>query len=175
MVESHSKDDQGRNFTHLLFSLNHYTTPFQGDFHVVEYLGWETTYTEIVPSDRWLPFAFFMIRSKFKAALILKIVLLMPRLRPKSAEACITGASFFKFSLPVPQELQVCVLKHPSPWNLFSRLILWPLYSQEFCADEKALEIHNDFMKAVDAVHIKYCPEKVLQSIFYQPKSKLWK
>ena len=25
---------------------------FQGDFHVVEYLGWETTYTEIVPSDR---------------------------------------------------------------------------------------------------------------------------
>ena len=24
----------------------------QGDFHVVEYLGWETTYTEIVPSDR---------------------------------------------------------------------------------------------------------------------------
>jgi len=81
----------------------------KGDFHVVEYLGWETTYTEIVPSDR---------------------------LRPKSAEACITGASFFKFSLPVPQELQ------------------------EFCADEKALEIHNDFMKAVDAVHIKYCPDK---------------
>ena len=39
------------------------------------------------------------------------------------------------------------------------------LYSQEFCADEKALEIHNDFMKAVDAVHIKYCPEKVLLSI----------
>ena len=36
------------------------------------------------------------------------------------------------------------------------------MYSQEFCADEKALEIHNDFMKAVDAVHIKYCPEKVL-------------
>ena len=26
------------------------------------------------------------------------------------------------------------------------------------------MEIHNDFMKAVDAVHIKYCPEKVLQS-----------
>ena len=24
----------------------------KGDFHVVEYLGWETTYTEIVPSDR---------------------------------------------------------------------------------------------------------------------------
>ena len=34
------------------FLLIHYTTPFQGDFHVVEYLGWETTYTEIVPSDR---------------------------------------------------------------------------------------------------------------------------
>ena len=26
----------------------------KGDFHVVEYLGWETTYTEIVPSDRWV-------------------------------------------------------------------------------------------------------------------------
>ena len=24
----------------------------KGDFHVVEYVGWETTYTEIVPSDR---------------------------------------------------------------------------------------------------------------------------
>ena len=24
----------------------------KGDFHVVEYLGWETTYTEIVPSER---------------------------------------------------------------------------------------------------------------------------
>ena len=24
----------------------------KGDFHVVEYLGWETTYTEIVTSDR---------------------------------------------------------------------------------------------------------------------------
>ena len=24
----------------------------KGEFHVVEYLGWETTYTEIVPSDR---------------------------------------------------------------------------------------------------------------------------
>ena len=24
------------------------------------------------------------------------------------------------------------------------------------------MEIHNDFMKAVDAVHIKYCPEKVV-------------
>ena len=39
-----------------------------------------------------------------------KIFLMMSRLRPKSAEACITGASFFKFSLPVPQELQVCAL-----------------------------------------------------------------
>ena len=28
----------------------------KGDFHVVEYLGWETTYTEIVPSDRWVKF-----------------------------------------------------------------------------------------------------------------------
>ena len=51
----------------------------KGDFHVVEYLGWETTYTEIVPSDR---------------------------LRPKSAEPPITATTFFKFNLAVPQELQ---------------------------------------------------------------------
>ena len=24
----------------------------KGEFHVVEYLGWETTYTEIVPIER---------------------------------------------------------------------------------------------------------------------------
>jgi fragile X mental retardation protein len=24
----------------------------KGEFHVVEYLGWETTYTEIVPFER---------------------------------------------------------------------------------------------------------------------------
>merc|ERR1719357_592549 len=51
----------------------------KGDFHVVEYLGWETTYTEIVPSDR---------------------------LRPKSTEPPITATTFFKFQLAVPQELQ---------------------------------------------------------------------
>ena len=37
----------------FLLLLDHPNNPFQGDFHVVEYLGWETTYTEIVPSDRW--------------------------------------------------------------------------------------------------------------------------
>ena len=57
MVESHCKDDQGGNWFLLLyfsvvFFKSLYSTPFQGDFHVVEYLGWETTYTEIVPSDR---------------------------------------------------------------------------------------------------------------------------
>ena len=36
-----------------LLSLDFQLSHFQGDFHVVEYLGWETTYTEIVPSDRW--------------------------------------------------------------------------------------------------------------------------
>ena len=35
-----------------LLSLDLRLSYFQGDFHVVEYLGWETTYTEIVPSDR---------------------------------------------------------------------------------------------------------------------------
>ena len=46
---------------------------------MVEYLGWETTYTEIVPSDR---------------------------LRTKSQEPSITASTFTKFQLPVPQELR---------------------------------------------------------------------
>jgi len=77
----------------------------KGDFHVVEYLGWETTYTEIVPSDR---------------------------LRPKSLEPPITATTFFKFQLPVPQELR------------------------DFCVDEKAVDIHNEFMKAIDACNVKF-------------------
>ena len=91
------------------------------------------------------------------------------RLRPKSAEACITGASFFKFSLPVPQELQVSCL--PSCiWSKYNFSSLYHfVYLKEFCADEKALEIHNDFMKAVDAVHIKYCPEKVSDAMMSNP------
>ena len=76
---------------------------FQGDFHVVEYLGWETTYTEIVPSDRWVDHIYLVVTTCSAR----RISFLLLRLRPKSAEACITGASFFKFSLPVPQELQV--------------------------------------------------------------------
>jgi len=51
----------------------------KGDFHVVDYLGWETKYTEIVPSDR---------------------------LRPKSTEPCITKNTFHTFQLDVPEELQ---------------------------------------------------------------------
>ena len=42
--------------------------------------GWETTYTEIVPSDR---------------------------LRPKSSEPSISAKTFITFQLEVPRELQV--------------------------------------------------------------------
>ena len=35
------------------------------------------------------------------------------------------------------------------------------------------MEIHNDFMKAVDAVHIKYCPDKVIMN--KNLKSDVWK
>lgn len=82
----------------------------KGDFHVVEYLGWETTYTEIVPSDR---------------------------LRSKSAEPPITPATFFKFTLAVPAELQ------------------------GFCADEKAADVHTEFMKTIEACHVRYLEDKV--------------
>ncbi|XP_022250732.1 synaptic functional regulator FMR1-like isoform X2 [Limulus polyphemus] len=51
----------------------------KGDFHVVEYLGWETTYTEIVPSDR---------------------------LRNKNANPPVTKGSFHKFEMDVPEDIQ---------------------------------------------------------------------
>ncbi len=51
----------------------------KGDFHVVEYLGWETTYTEIVPSDR---------------------------LRPKSTEPPLNPGTFNKFSIQLPAEIK---------------------------------------------------------------------
>jgi len=89
----------------------------KGDFHVVEYLGWETTYTEIVPSDR---------------------------LRPKSMEPPITGTTFHKFDLPVPQELR------------------------DFCTDEKASDVHTEFMKAIDACNIKFDAAKGCLTIVSQ-------
>jgi hypothetical protein len=50
------------------------------DNRMVSVSGWETTYTEIVPSDR---------------------------LRPKSTEPSITAKTFITFQLDVPRELQV--------------------------------------------------------------------
>lgn len=51
----------------------------KGDFLVLEYLGWETTYTEIVPSDR---------------------------LRHKNTNPPITSKTFTKFTIEVPEELR---------------------------------------------------------------------
>lgn len=51
----------------------------KGSFHVVEYVGWETTCTEIVPSDR---------------------------LRPKNNNPSITKNTFSKFDLEVPEDLR---------------------------------------------------------------------
>lgn len=51
----------------------------KGDFHVVEYLGWETTYTEIVPSDR---------------------------LRLKNTNQPITKNTFHQFEIAVPEDVQ---------------------------------------------------------------------
>lgn len=49
----------------------------KGDFHVVEYLGWESTYTEIVASDR---------------------------LRAKNTNPPIDANTFCKFEIEVPEE-----------------------------------------------------------------------
>ena len=51
----------------------------KGDFIVVEYLGWENSYTEIVPNDR---------------------------LRPKNTNPPITKTTFYKYEIPVQEELQ---------------------------------------------------------------------
>ncbi|KAK9505472.1 hypothetical protein O3M35_009521 [Rhynocoris fuscipes] len=51
----------------------------KGDFLVLEYLGWETTYTEIVPSDR---------------------------LRHKNTNPPITNKTFSKFEIEVPEDLR---------------------------------------------------------------------
>lgn len=53
----------------------------KGDFHVVEYLGWETTYTEIVPFER---------------------------LRVKSSEPHIGPRTFLRTSVTLPSEIKNC-------------------------------------------------------------------
>ncbi|GAB6020557.1 hypothetical protein CHUAL_003239 [Chamberlinius hualienensis] len=51
----------------------------KGDFNVVEYLGWETTYTEIVPSER---------------------------IRHKNTNPHVTKSCFFKFEIEVPEDIR---------------------------------------------------------------------
>ena len=51
----------------------------KGEFHVVEYLGWETTYTEIVPYER---------------------------LRVKSTEPHVTARTFVRHIVSLPDEIR---------------------------------------------------------------------
>lgn len=51
----------------------------KGEFHVVEYVGWENTYTEIVPPER---------------------------LRHVNSNPTIDRNTFFKFEIEVPEELR---------------------------------------------------------------------
>ena len=74
---------------------------YKGDFYVVEYLGWETTYTEIVASER---------------------------LRPKSNEPPITNRTFFSFSIRLPEDIKnfygyLPEEKHPELHNDFKSAI----------------------------------------------------
>ena len=90
---------------------------FKGDFYVVEYLGWETTYTEIVASDR---------------------------LRPKSVEPPITKRTFFSFKVTLPDEIQnyyTCLPedKHADVHNEFKTAI--KAAKVEYIKDEAQLKI----------------------------------
>lgn len=51
----------------------------KGEFLVVEYLGWDNSYTEIVSSDR---------------------------LRPKNTNPPVTNKTFHKFEIPVQEDLR---------------------------------------------------------------------
>jgi fragile X mental retardation protein len=51
----------------------------KGEFHVVEYLGWETTYTEIVPFER---------------------------LRVKSTEPPVTARTFVRHTVTLPDDIK---------------------------------------------------------------------
>ncbi len=46
------------------------------------------------------------------------------------------------------------------PWNT-CEFCSYCVHSQEYCNDEKASDIHLEFMKAIDACQVKYIPEKV--------------
>uniref|UniRef100_A0A0A9Z139 Fragile X mental retardation syndrome-related protein 1 n=2 Tax=Lygus hesperus TaxID=30085 RepID=A0A0A9Z139_LYGHE len=91
----------------------------KGDFLVLEYLGWETTYTEIVPSDR---------------------------LRHKNPNPPITGKTFTKFEIEVPEELR------------------------EYAKKEN---VHKEFQKVINASICRYIPESgVLSFISRSEDSK---
>jgi len=51
----------------------------RGEFYVVEYVGWEMSYSEIVPAER---------------------------IRPLNINLPLNKANFFKFEIEVPEELR---------------------------------------------------------------------
>lgn len=101
-------------------------------FYVIEYAAWNASYNEIVTFER---------------------------LRPVNPNKPITKDSFFKCTVPIPQDLQEAYVQHDiSPLTCRCKGVFNynPLCLNCRCQNENA---HKDFKKAVGAIHVSYSPE----------------
>ncbi|KAL1435512.1 hypothetical protein MTO96_000179 [Rhipicephalus appendiculatus] len=109
----------------------------KGDFHVVEYQGWDTAYSEIVPSDRLrpkTPSKTSLFNSHYFGAIPFSgAASLTLEFDPLLALPPITKNTFTKFELDVPDDLR------------------------EYSKDDSA---HKEFKKAIGAAVVRYIPSK---------------
>ena len=117
----------------------------KGEFHVVEYLGWETTYTEV----RTCQAGIVKVKNRVRVTIItnfhfiilfLSFLQIVPieRLRSKSQEPPLNKMTFNKVDIALPSEIKEYYATTP---------------------EEKQAELHADFKNAINASKIHF--EKV--------------